>query len=78
MKATIGVICVFSAFLLISALSEDECRAHRPQSTCGTGVTVALQHYFNNHTGRCEQESGCNTGPNNFPTKEKCLEECPF
>uniref|UniRef100_V5HSB2 Putative tick kunitz 46 n=1 Tax=Ixodes ricinus TaxID=34613 RepID=V5HSB2_IXORI len=78
MKATIGVICIFSAFVLISALSEDECRAPRPQTMCDNGVTVAPQHYFSNHTGRCEVESGCNTGPNNFPTEQKCREECPY
>ncbi|XP_040072937.1 boophilin-H2-like [Ixodes scapularis] len=78
MKATIGVICVFSAVLLISAISVEECRAPRPQTICDNDATVTVQHYFNSDTGKCEEESGCNSGPNNFPTKEKCQKECPY
>uniref|UniRef100_V5IFV8 Putative tick kunitz 43 n=1 Tax=Ixodes ricinus TaxID=34613 RepID=V5IFV8_IXORI len=78
MKATIALICVFSAVVLISAISEEACRAPRPSSICGTGVTVRLQYYFSNYTGRCESENGCNTGPNNFPTREDCERECPY
>nr|AAY66715.1 putative secreted salivary protein [Ixodes scapularis] len=78
MKATIAVICVFSAVVLISGISEENCRAPRPQTICGNDVNVTLQHYFNNNTGKCEKENGCNKGPNNFPTEEKCQEECPY
>uniref|UniRef100_A0A0K8R5S0 Putative salivary kunitz domain protein n=1 Tax=Ixodes ricinus TaxID=34613 RepID=A0A0K8R5S0_IXORI len=78
MKATIAVICVFSAVVLISALSEEACRAPRPLSMCGPGVTVTLQYYFNNNTDKCEAENECGTGPNTFLTEEDCKHECPY
>uniref|UniRef100_A0A0K8R6U5 Putative salivary kunitz domain protein n=1 Tax=Ixodes ricinus TaxID=34613 RepID=A0A0K8R6U5_IXORI len=78
MKATIAVTCFFSAVVLISALCEQDCRAPRPSTMCSSSDIVHVQHYFSNITGRCEHETGCETGPNNFPTKEKCETECPY
>uniref|UniRef100_V5HNS9 Putative tick kunitz 44 n=1 Tax=Ixodes ricinus TaxID=34613 RepID=V5HNS9_IXORI len=78
MKATIAVTCFFSAVVLISALSEEQCRAPRPSTMCGPGVRVTDQYYFNVLTDKCEHATGCDSGPNNFPNEGQCKAECPF
>uniref|UniRef100_V5IDH9 Putative tick kunitz 43 n=1 Tax=Ixodes ricinus TaxID=34613 RepID=V5IDH9_IXORI len=78
MKATIAVTCLFSAVVLISALTEKQCRAPHASSSCATGLTPKITYYFNNGTDRCEPEFGCASGPNDFPTLEKCKEKCPY
>uniref|UniRef100_A0A0K8R630 Putative salivary kunitz domain protein n=1 Tax=Ixodes ricinus TaxID=34613 RepID=A0A0K8R630_IXORI len=78
MKATIAVTCFFSAIMLISAITKEECEAPHAQSLCGDGVTPQTTYYYNNGTGQCERYFGCTSGPNNFPTKKECREKCPY
>nr|AAY66717.1 putative secreted salivary protein [Ixodes scapularis] len=78
MKAILAVTCVFSAVVLISALSEEKCRAPHASSICATGTTPKTTYYFNNGTDQCESEFGCASGPYDFPTLEKCKENCPY
>uniref|UniRef100_V5HVU3 Putative tick kunitz 43 n=1 Tax=Ixodes ricinus TaxID=34613 RepID=V5HVU3_IXORI len=78
MKATIAVTCFFSAVVLISALTEEECRAPRAFSYCDPNVPPELLFYFNNGTDKCESDVGCGTGKNKFPSLQECEEGCPF
>uniref|UniRef100_A0A0K8RJS7 Putative salivary kunitz domain protein n=1 Tax=Ixodes ricinus TaxID=34613 RepID=A0A0K8RJS7_IXORI len=78
MKATIAVTCFFSAVVLISALSEEKCRAPRPTAMCGPGAPVRVQYYFNNSTDKCEPTRGCDSGENTFDNEGECQRKCPF
>uniref|UniRef100_V5IHC3 Putative tick kunitz 45 n=1 Tax=Ixodes ricinus TaxID=34613 RepID=V5IHC3_IXORI len=78
MKATLAVTCFFSAVVLISALSEEECRTPRPTAMCGPGVPVKVQYYFNDGTDKCESDVGCNSGRNTFTNEGDCKRACPY
>uniref|UniRef100_V5H830 Putative tick kunitz 46 n=1 Tax=Ixodes ricinus TaxID=34613 RepID=V5H830_IXORI len=78
MKATIAVSCFFSAMMLISALTEDVCRAPHPSSSCAAGFNPTTTFFFNNGTNKCESEFGCASGPTVFPTLDECKRNCPY
>uniref|UniRef100_V5H7P9 Putative tick kunitz 53 n=1 Tax=Ixodes ricinus TaxID=34613 RepID=V5H7P9_IXORI len=78
MKAIVAVTCCFSAVVLISALTEEECREPRPFSSCDPQTTPKDLFYFNNGTNRCEKDFGCSSGGNNFPKLKDCQEGCPY
>uniref|UniRef100_A0A0K8R7Y0 Putative salivary kunitz domain protein n=1 Tax=Ixodes ricinus TaxID=34613 RepID=A0A0K8R7Y0_IXORI len=77
MKAILAVTCIFSAVVLISALSREECEAPYATPSCDSNAFVGDFYYFNNNTGRCEYEFSCD-GPRNFPSKDECRNECPY
>uniref|UniRef100_V5I2G4 Putative tick kunitz 46 n=1 Tax=Ixodes ricinus TaxID=34613 RepID=V5I2G4_IXORI len=78
MKAIIAVTCIFSAIMLISAITREECEAQRPFSSCAPDVTPKVTYYFNNGTGQCEEDFGCGGGKNDFPSLEECKTKCPY
>uniref|UniRef100_V5GPT3 Putative tick kunitz 38 n=1 Tax=Ixodes ricinus TaxID=34613 RepID=V5GPT3_IXORI len=78
MKATIAVTCFFSAIMLISAITREQCEAPHGQPSCGDGAVLKTSYYFSNLTGQCEPEFGCGNGPNNFPNLDECMRNCPY
>uniref|UniRef100_V5HCR6 Putative tick kunitz 42 n=1 Tax=Ixodes ricinus TaxID=34613 RepID=V5HCR6_IXORI len=77
MKAILAVTCIFSAVVLISALSKEECESPYATPTCGSGAALGYFYYFNNFTGICEQEFSCK-GPRNFLYEGECRQKCPY
>uniref|UniRef100_A0A0K8R4D4 Putative salivary kunitz domain protein n=1 Tax=Ixodes ricinus TaxID=34613 RepID=A0A0K8R4D4_IXORI len=77
MKAILAVTCFLSAVVLISALDKEVCEGPHALSSCDTNAPLGDWYYFNNGTGRCERVFGCG-GPNEFPTEDRCREECPY
>uniref|UniRef100_A0A0K8R616 Putative salivary kunitz domain protein n=1 Tax=Ixodes ricinus TaxID=34613 RepID=A0A0K8R616_IXORI len=78
MKATIAVTCFFSAMMLISALTEDECRAPHALPSCAAGLIPRTTYYFNNGTNKCESDFGCASGQTDFRTLDECKRNCPY
>uniref|UniRef100_A0A0K8RE96 Putative salivary kunitz domain protein n=1 Tax=Ixodes ricinus TaxID=34613 RepID=A0A0K8RE96_IXORI len=77
MKAIFAVTCVFSAVVLVSALSKHECESPYATPQCAPNATPGYLYYFNNGTGRCEEDFTC-SGPRNFPSEQICKEACPY
>uniref|UniRef100_V5IBA8 Putative tick kunitz 53 n=1 Tax=Ixodes ricinus TaxID=34613 RepID=V5IBA8_IXORI len=79
MKATIAATCFVSAFMLISAITQQECEAPHAFTSCAPGATPRITYYYNNGTRRCEEEFGCaSTGGNNFLSLGECKTNCPY
>uniref|UniRef100_A0A0K8RG14 Putative salivary kunitz domain protein n=1 Tax=Ixodes ricinus TaxID=34613 RepID=A0A0K8RG14_IXORI len=78
MKATIAVPCLFSAIMLISAISKEGCQAPHATSICASEDILRNTYYYNNNTGKCEEEFGCGGGKINFETFEECKKKCPY
>uniref|UniRef100_V5HLJ8 Putative tick kunitz 33 n=1 Tax=Ixodes ricinus TaxID=34613 RepID=V5HLJ8_IXORI len=77
MKAILAVTCVFSAVVLISALSKEACEAPYASPQCAPNARLGNFYYYNIATERCEMEFSC-PGPRNFPTKDECRNACPY
>uniref|UniRef100_V5GUC7 Putative tick kunitz 42 n=1 Tax=Ixodes ricinus TaxID=34613 RepID=V5GUC7_IXORI len=77
MKAILAVTCIFSAVMLISALSEEECKAPYAAASCDSTSTLGYFYYYNDGTKRCEKEFSC-PGPRNFPSEDQCRDACPY
>nr|AAY66710.1 putative secreted salivary protein [Ixodes scapularis] len=77
MKAILAVTCIFSAVVLISALSKQKCEAPYATPQCAPGSTLGDFYYYNNGTQKCEKEFSC-PGPRNFPSEGQCRKECPY
>uniref|UniRef100_A0A090X7X4 Putative secreted salivary protein n=1 Tax=Ixodes ricinus TaxID=34613 RepID=A0A090X7X4_IXORI len=81
MKATIAVTSFLTLqFVLIFCHSVSKIVEHPDLQQCASlqVILCTFSITLRNITGRCEHETGCETGPNNFPTKEKCETECPY
>nr|AAY66615.1 putative secreted protein [Ixodes scapularis] len=78
MKAILAVTCVFSAVVLISALTKDVCEAPHPTPSCDGQAPLRTSYYFNNGTGKCESEIGCSNGTTDFSSEGDCKRACPY
>uniref|UniRef100_V5HTD2 Putative tick kunitz 43 n=1 Tax=Ixodes ricinus TaxID=34613 RepID=V5HTD2_IXORI len=77
MKAILAVTCIFSAVVLISSLPKEVCEAPHAPALCDGSTPPGYSYYFDNGTGRCEEEFGCG-GPQNYPTEQACRIACPY
>nr|AAT92189.1 KUN-6 [Ixodes pacificus] len=78
MKAILAVTCTFSAVVLISALSKEDCEAPHATPQCAPNAILVTTYYYNNGTHKCEEDYNCAKGPMDFTTEEECKKACPY
>uniref|UniRef100_V5IDG2 Putative tick kunitz 53 n=1 Tax=Ixodes ricinus TaxID=34613 RepID=V5IDG2_IXORI len=79
MKATFVALCFLAAVgYSMGRLSEAQCKAPVPSTTCASGAVLRTIYYFDGNTKRCESKQSCGVGINHFEKLECCESECPY
>uniref|UniRef100_A0A147BFJ1 Putative salivary kunitz domain protein n=1 Tax=Ixodes ricinus TaxID=34613 RepID=A0A147BFJ1_IXORI len=79
MKATLVAICFIAAVAYsMGRLTEQQCRAPVPYTSCAPNTQPRTVYTFRNHTNKCEPMKTCAEGVNLFEKPECCKSECPY
>uniref|UniRef100_A0A0K8RK40 Putative salivary kunitz domain protein n=1 Tax=Ixodes ricinus TaxID=34613 RepID=A0A0K8RK40_IXORI len=79
MKATLVAICFIAAVAYsMGRLTEQQCRAPVPYTSCAPNAKLRIVYTFRNHTSKCERMKTCADGINHFEKETCCKSECPY